>query len=51
MKRKDGKVVNQKTEMVMVSQAGQSLEEYRSKRESGLIGALAEGQEVILTQT
>jgi len=45
MKRKDGKVVNHTTEMVMVSQApGESLEEYRQQPANrDLLGALAEG--------
>lgn len=45
IKRKDGKMVNQKTEMVMVSQApGESLEEYRQQHANrDLLRELAEG--------
>ena len=45
IKRKDGKMVNQKTEMVMVSQApGESLEEYRQQPANrDLLRELAEG--------
>ncbi len=45
IKRKDGKVVNQKNEIVMVSQApGESLDEYRQQRPNrDLLRELAEG--------
>jgi hypothetical protein len=45
IKRKDGKIINQKNEIVMVSQApGESLDEYRQQRPNrDLLRELAEG--------